>query len=365
MNNLDVDISLRVGNFNFKVKNSFPSGITGIFGKSGAGKTTLLQCISGVGLNYEGEIKVGSRILSSSTQKINTPTHKRRVAYVFQEGRLFPHYTVKKNLLYGHRFISKSDVKLSYDEIISLLELKELQNHFPSSISGGQRQRVALGRALLTNPEVLLLDEPFSALDQQLRTQIIPYIASASEKLGIPILLVSHDLPDILKLTNQLCIVENGRITTADSLQNIIQDKQMSKLIPLSGVLNIIDLTVKSINDEQSIIQLNGVSNGNNINILFEPDKQNYLLNDKVRVFLKPDDIVIATEYIENTSFRNQVKGVVTNIYKDGPKTLCVVDCGFPLICEVSKASLQILSVELGSNVYCLFKTLSLDSIKL
>ncbi|WP_068471696.1 molybdenum ABC transporter ATP-binding protein [Saccharicrinis aurantiacus] len=363
MQSLEIDISLKVGTFDFKMKNSFPPGITGIFGKSGAGKTTLLQCISGVGLRYEGEIKVGTRILSSSNKKIFVPTHKRRVAYVFQEGRLFPHLNVKKNLLYGQRFTSNANSKLNYEEIISLLELRDLQDHLPKNISGGQRQRVALGRALLTNPEVLLLDEPFSALDQQLRIQIIPYIATAAKKLQIPILLVSHDLPDILKLTNRLCIIENGKITSSDSLQNIIQNKHLKNLFP--GVINIIDLQVKSIENEQGIIQLNGMNNGNKINILFEPNKQNYNVNDQVRVFLKPDDIVIATEAVKNTSFRNQIKGIVTNIYEDAPRTLCLVDCGFPLICEVSKASLGILSIQTGTNVYCLFKTLSLDSIKL
>ncbi len=351
--------------FKFSINHSFEPGITAVFGHSGAGKSTMMNCISGGVSPEKGEISVNGRVLFSSEKKINVPVHKRRIGYVFQDGRLFPHLTVKKNLLYGTRFVKDFVSKVNYDKVVEMLEISELLNKLPSKISGGERQRVALGRALLASPEVLLLDEPFSALDQKLRLQIIPFISRVSKELDIPVVIVSHDLPDVLKLTEKLCIVKKGGIVAKGIYAELIKDPEMLKLLPVEQISNTVNLKVKKINLKDGIITLNGVGENKDINILFEPSKKKYQEGETVRVFIRPDDIVLSNHELEGVSFRNSIKGTVVDLIPDGVKVMCYVDCGFMLIAEVSMASKSELELEKGKEVYCLFKTLSLDSIKI
>ena len=169
----EVDIILPRKNFELSICEQFSDGITGIFGPSGSGKTSLLHTISGLETPKKGRLVVNNRVLFDSGKGINLPVEKRNIGYVFQEGRLFPHMTVEKNLLYGLKKNGNSNV--GFDEVIDLLNLGHLLKSKPSQISGGERQRTALGRSLLSSPEILLLDEPFSAVDTRLRKQILPF----------------------------------------------------------------------------------------------------------------------------------------------------------------------------------------------
>ena len=205
----EIDILLPRKNFDITINEVFCDGITGIFGPSGSGKTSMLQAIAGLALPKSGYIKTGGRVLFDSRKKINVPVEKRRVGYVFQEGRLFPHMTVEKNLLYGYKKDDGDGVK--FNEVVDLLKLENLLTRRPWQISGGERQRTALGRSLLSSPDILLLDEPFSAVDTALRSRIIPFITKIQQRVRIPILVVSHEMPDLLKLTDRLCIIKEGQ----------------------------------------------------------------------------------------------------------------------------------------------------------
>lgn len=363
-NHLKIDISLKRPGFSFSINETFEPGITGIFGHSGAGKTTLLQCISGAVTPHSGVIRTPKGTLFSKVERINIPLHKRRVGYVFQDGRLFPHFSVKKNLLYGTRFPKKETVKDSLHKITSMLNINHLTKKYPENLSGGERQRVALGRALLASPEILLLDEPFSALDQQLRQQIIPYISKVAKLLDIPVLIVSHDLPDIIKITSRLCLIDQGKVLAHDHYERLIHQQPLFNILPAADALNSITMEVKSINKQDGMIVLNGFGDGRKVNVTFEPGSNNYAMGSKMKVFLRPDHIVLARVRVKGTSFRNQLKGQVVTTFEDGPRLLCQVDCGFPLMAEVSRAAGRELDLRKGAEVFCLFKTLSLDAIQ-
>jgi molybdate transport system ATP-binding protein len=360
---LKVNISFSRPGFSLTLNETFEAGITGVFGKSGSGKTTLLQCISGFETPHNGSIKSNERTLYSSDKKENIPSHKRRVGYVFQEGRLFPHLSVRKNLLYGSSDQKSQHTLKQLERVVSTLNIVHLIDKNPDQLSGGERQRIALGRALLASPEILLLDEPFSALDQSLRQQIIPYISKIARLLNIPVLIVSHDLPDIIKLTNRLCLISEGKVVAHDDYESLVQNKLLFNLIPATNTLNSVTLKIKSVNTENGMITLNGFGNGEKVNVLFEPNNNSYKTGGSMKIFLRPDHIILAKNRIEGTSFRNQIKGRITETFDEGARMLCLVDCGFPLLAEVSKAAGEELELKKDSPVYCLFKTLSLDAL--
>jgi len=206
---IEVDIQLPRRRFDLIIQETFGPGITGLYGSSGAGKTSLLQAIAGINTPKEGRIVVNDRVLFDSQKRIHIPIEKRHIGYVFQEGRLFPHLTVEQNLNYGIK--ENSTLEVSFKEIIDLLQLESLLKQRPNQISGGERQRTALGRALLSSPSLLLLDEPLSAIDIRLRQPILSFLSTIQTRLQIPMLIISHDLTDLLKLTDALCIIEGGK----------------------------------------------------------------------------------------------------------------------------------------------------------
>lgn len=239
---IEVDITLPRKNFNVVIHERFSDGITGIFGPSGSGKTSLLKAISGLALPKFGNISIGNRTIFNSEKKINLQVDKRNIGYVFQEGRLFPHMSVEKNLLYGMK--KHTDRKVNFNEVVELLNLRHLLKSKPSQISGGERQRTALGRSLLSSPDLLLLDEPFSAVDARLRNQILPFIIKIQQKVEIPILVVSHDLSDLLKLTNTLCIIEEGRCKGHGEYYDLLKLESVSEIFGSDSTVNSVSTKV-------------------------------------------------------------------------------------------------------------------------
>lgn len=363
MNKLKINISFHSSHFSLEVNETFGPGITGIFGRSGMGKTTLLQCVGGFVEPNTGDIRIGEKVLFSSAKNINLPAHKRHIGYVFQEGRLFPHLSVRRNLIYGQRFRKAKSTVKSVDEIAEMLEIKHLMEKYPSELSGGERQRVALGRALLASPEILLLDEPFSALDQPLRQQIIPYLSMVAHKFNIPVLIVSHELPDLLKLTNRLCLLHRGKVVAHNDYEWLLREQHLFDIIPPRDALNSVVMEVKSVNGNDGVMVLNGIEEGRKVTLLYEAKKNGYKPGSKMKIFLRPDHIVLSRQPVNGTSFRNQIPGTITDTFDDGARLLCQVDCGFSLIAEVSKAAGKELELKKGAPVFCLFKTLSLDAI--
>jgi len=189
-------------------------GITALFGPSGAGKSSIINMVAGLQRPDAGSVFIRGRCLFDSTRGVNLPPEKRNVGYVFQEGLLFPHLSVRGNLLYGRGREQSGGEGVDFDQVIALLGIAHLLSRKPETLSGGEKQRVAFGRAVLSNPDVLLMDEPLASLDEARKTEMLPFIKELNARFNIPILYVSHSLEEILALTGKVIKLADGRIVS-------------------------------------------------------------------------------------------------------------------------------------------------------
>lgn len=355
----EVDIVLPRKHFELRIQESFSEGITGIFGPSGAGKTSLLQAISGLAVPKTGRISISGRVLFDSSKGIHLPVHKRNIGYVFQEGRLFPHMSVEKNLRYGIK--KGQSPQISFDEVVELLHLQALLNSKPSNISGGERQRTALGRSLLASPDILLLDEPFSAVDIGLRKQILPFILRIQQHIGIPILVVSHDLPDLLKLTQTLLIMKEGKSIGHGSYQDLLKQEDISRLFGSSPLVNSIDGSIQQISSDHRSTIFEWTDGKRQVWIKCKTKHDQFQEGQSIRIFVHADDIALSKEALTHVSIQNQLKGLVQDIIRREGKLLCIVDVGFSLLVEITTESQQRMDIQKGSEVWCLFKSVAID----
>ncbi len=190
-------------------------GITALFGPSGAGKSSIINMVAGLRKPDEGSVRMGGRCLFDSALGINLPPEKRNIGYVFQDGLLFPHLSVKANLLYGRKRGQPGEKDVDFDQVIDLLGIRELLPRKPKTLSGGEKQRVAFGRAVLSNPDILLMDEPLASLDEARKEEMLPFIKELNTNFHIPILYVSHSLEEIRALTGDILRLDSGRILNA------------------------------------------------------------------------------------------------------------------------------------------------------
>jgi molybdate transport system ATP-binding protein len=204
-----LDFRLRQGEFVLEIHERIDARVTALFGPSGAGKTTILDAIAGLRAPQEGTIALGERTLFASSARINLPPHRRHVGYVTQDVALFPHLDVRRNVLYGRR----PGQKLELGHVAGMLEVSALLDRRIQQLSGGERQRIALARALMSAPDVLLLDEPLAAVDVERRRRILPYLERVRDELGVPIIYVTHDVEEIRRIADRVVTLEQGRVT--------------------------------------------------------------------------------------------------------------------------------------------------------
>jgi molybdate transport system ATP-binding protein len=214
---LDIRINSSHGDFTLNVEAKFHAGVTALFGPSGAGKSTLLHCIAGLTKPVCGVISLDGETLFSSEQNIDIPAYQRKLGVVFQDCLLFPHLSVQRNLEYGQTG-EKTARRHQFEKITAMLEIKPLLNRGVDRLSGGEKKRVALARAILGNPRWLLLDEPFSGLDQSLKDQIMMYFRRLHQAIAIPIILVSHCIDEIIDLADDVIFMEKGQLTGQGTL---------------------------------------------------------------------------------------------------------------------------------------------------
>lgn len=213
---LELDFSQQLGDLDLRVSTNLPAqGITAIFGLSGAGKTSLINVIGGLTRPQQGKVVLNGRVLVDVDQQIYLPPEKRKVGYVFQDARLFPHYRVRGNLQYG----MAPSMRGQFDAIVGLLGIEPLLSRFPLTLSGGEKQRVAIGRALLTAPELLLMDEPLASLDLPRKRELLPYLERLAQDVNTPILYVSHSMDEILRLADQVVVMDGGKVRAVGGLE--------------------------------------------------------------------------------------------------------------------------------------------------
>ena len=210
---LRVDVSKQLGEFSLQASFASEGRVTGLFGVSGAGKTSLINMIAGLLQPDRGGIAIDDETLDDTAAGVHVPAHRRRIGYVFQDARLFPHLDVRQNLDYGRRMNRLADDHAQRARVTDLLDIGSLLNRRPGQLSGGERQRVALGRALLAKPRLLLLDEPLGSLDEERKVEILPYLVRLRDETGVPMVYVSHDAGEMRQLATSIVILKRGRVT--------------------------------------------------------------------------------------------------------------------------------------------------------
>jgi molybdate transport system ATP-binding protein len=210
---LRVDVTKQLGEFSIEASFTSEGRVTGLFGASGAGKTSLINMIAGLLKPDRGIISIDGETLDDTAARVHVPPHRRRIGYVFQDARLFPHLDVRQNLDYGRRMNRLTEDPAQRSRVTDLLDIGGLLDRRPGQLSGGERQRVALGRALLSKPRLLLLDEPLGSLDEGRKVEILPYLVRLRDEANVPMVYVSHDAAEMRQLATQIVMVRNGRVS--------------------------------------------------------------------------------------------------------------------------------------------------------
>ncbi len=225
---VSIALAHRFGDFTLDVAFEAPRGVTVLFGRSGSGKTSVVNAVAGLLMPERGRIAIGDRLLLDTVQGVRLPPHRRRLGYIFQEGRLFPHLTVRQNLAYGRWFAPRSAARDEPERVIGLLGLADLLDRRPHGLSGGEKQRVAIGRALLAGPELILADEPLAALDEARKAEILPYFERLRDTVSVPILYVSHAAAEVARLATTVVVLEAGRVARQGPASAVLADPMVT-----------------------------------------------------------------------------------------------------------------------------------------
>lgn len=283
-------------------------GITAIFGVSGAGKTSLINAISGLTQPQRGRIQLHDRLLFDAEQKIALPPEKRRIGYVFQDARLFPHYRVRGNLQYG----MAPAMKAQFDSLVSLLGLEALLPRFPLSLSGGEKQRVAIGRALLTAPDMLLLDEPLASLDLPRKRELMPYLQKLAKQVDIPMLYVSHSLEEILQLADNVLVLDAGKVKAFGPLERVWSSSAMRPWLPMSELTSVLRVQVLEQHPDYPMTALSLGDQHIWVSRVNQPVKT------PLRIRIASADVSLALQPPQHSSIRNILPAQVVELLEVG-----------------------------------------------
>tara|TARA_Y100001956_G_C4102732_1_gene178450 strand:- start:123 stop:1220 length:1098 start_codon:yes stop_codon:yes gene_type:complete len=282
-----------------------PKGISAIFGRSGAGKTSLINVVSGLSTPDIGSISINGDLLYDSQLKVDVPTHKRNVGYVFQDARLFPHYKVKGNLLYGVKPYDREH----FIQIVELLALEPLLGRYPNQLSGGEKQRVAIGRALLSKPNILLMDEPLASLDLPRKREVLPFLERLAHSVEIPIIYVSHSLNEVLRLAENMVVIDDGKIAASGTLEQVWSSKAMKPWQSFSEQSSLFEAIVAEHSEDYA---LSKVHLAPDVSLWVQKIDGN--VGDSVRLQVRANDVSLVFDKPQRTSIRNIIKSKVAAI---------------------------------------------------
>ncbi len=345
---LEFDINVRLNGFELDAKGIFDNGITAIFGPSGAGKSTLLSCLAGLRRPDRGKINMGGKALYSSARGIRIRPQLYRSALVFQDGALFPHMTVRRNIEYGFRLTPKNQRFIDPSELTEFLGIDHLADRLPASLSGGEKQRVALARSLAMSPRILLLDEPVASLDVRLRHDVVGYLKRTHERYEMPMIYVSHSLSDVLALADMALVLDHGKVRTFGNASEVILDLASS----LGGRSEGIDNLHNGIVEADDVIRLGETR-------IIVPSLARRKGAD-VTISIAAAEIILATQRPEGISARNVLPGNVVRIIRGEFAVFAVVDTGSEFVVELTSDSAIEMGLEVGKEVYAIFKTSSI-----
>ncbi|PRY19858.1 molybdate transport system ATP-binding protein [Aliiruegeria haliotis] len=352
---MTLSIRLRHAQSEFELDVDFttPPGVTALFGHSGAGKTTIVQAVAGLLKPDSGRISIDDALLEDSDRGFWTPPRNRRVGYVFQDGRLFPHMTVLKNLRYGANLAGVRD-PAEEDRVVDLLGLSDYLHRYPGTLSGGEKQRVAIGRALLSRPRLLLLDEPLAALDPARREEILPHLERLRDNSGLPILYVSHAPSEVARLATTVVLLERGKVLKLGPASEILSDPQMVPAIgPREAGAILAATVIRHHDDGLSELQTSAGT-------LLLP-AVSAAPGRSLRVRIAAHDVILSREAPKGLSALNILPARVCALrLGDGPGAIVQVETGTDrLLARITRRSVVALGLEPGADCYAIIKSVA------
>jgi molybdate transport system ATP-binding protein len=361
--NLDVDIYYKQGRFLLDAQFKCFDSALGIFGPSGCGKSTLFRALAGLTPPDGGHIILDDEPLYDADSRVFVPPHKRNIGLVFQDARLFPHWSVEQNLRAGEHVKKRTASRhFSYDDIAELLKITHLIGRSVEGLSGGEKQRIAIGRTLLSNPRLVLMDEPVSGLDVSLKAQILPFLAKVHQRLRIPMILISHDLGEILQLTNQLLLMRDGIITAHDALERLVQKPESLMELRGADLTNMIHVRVKDHVADKGVTLL---ELPNNPEYILEMKRDTGLERGReISLGVAANQIVLAIGAPGDISMRNQLPGSIAKIVHADDRSVCHIETPAGILfAEITPGTERSMRLTEGTGVWVLFKGLSLERL--
>jgi molybdate transport system ATP-binding protein len=353
---IKVNVARRIANFNLEVDFRSDAGVTALFGRSGSGKTTLVNAIAGLARPDHGRIEVNGECLFDSARGIDVPVEQRRIGYVFQEGRLFPHLTVRGNLNYGYSLAAPRRRYVELDKVVALLGLERLLERRPANLSGGEKQRVAIGRALMASPRVVLMDEPLAALDNPRKREILHYIDYLHAEIKVPIVYVTHAVDEILRLADFVVLMAAGKVVATGKPSEVMGRPELRADSGIFEGGTVIDAKVVS---HDSKYGLTTMEFGGGRLIVPGVDAA---AGVSVRLRIRARDVSIALARPEQLSVLNVLQGrIVAAKHDQGSGCDLQVDVGgVQLAARVTRMSADRLQLTAGREVYALIKAIPL-----
>lgn len=355
---LTVDVRHRLGDF--RLQTAFESGgrLTALFGRSGAGKTSLVDIIAGLIRPDHGRVVVDGETLVDTERRVFVPRHRRRLGYVFQEGRLFPHLTVRQNLLYGQWFAARSERYGSLDQVVGLLGIGHLLDRPPARLSGGEKQRVAIGRALLASPRLLLMDEPLASLDEARKGEILPYIERLRDEGGIPIVYVSHSVPEVARLATTLVVLSEGGVVAVGPTPEVMGRVDLFPMTGRAEAGAVLDARVAGHDEVFQLTRLAAAAGELTV------PKLDLAVGTPVRMRVRARDVMLALAPPDGLSALNVLPAAVAEIGgSDGPIVDIRLDCnGDALTARLTRRSVERLGLEPGRAVFAVIKSIAFDN---
>ena len=348
--------------FSLEVEFSAAPGFTIVFGPSGSGKTTLLDCVAGLATPDAGRIDAGDRILFDAVSGKNVAVAKRGVGYVLQDLALFPHLTAEQNTEYGLAHLSRTTRKQRAAEMLHELSIEHLRQRRPAEISGGERQRVALARALVTDPCLLLLDEPLAALDAATKAKILDDLRRWNQTHRIPILYVTHSREEVMALGERVLVMEEGRIIAQGTPLEVLRAPMQETVAQLAGFENIFDATVWLVHEDRGTMTCRVSasrlpSSKADSFVLLETPLIRAEGGSRLRVGIRAGDILLATVKPAGLSARNIIAGRVVSVERRDMMICARVDCGVEMDVYLTLAARDDLQLEAGREVWLVIKT--------
>ncbi|PHM52781.1 molybdenum ABC transporter ATP-binding protein ModC [Xenorhabdus sp. KK7.4] len=350
---LELNFEQHLGDLHMQVDTTLPAeSITAIFGLSGAGKTSLINAIAGLTRPQKGRITLNQRILVDTEHKIFLPPEKRRIGYVFQDARLFPHYRVKGNLQYG----MSPDMQPHFGKIVELLGIEHLLSRFPITLSGGEKQRVAIGRALLTGPELLLMDEPMASLDLPRKRELLPYLEKLSEDIKIPILYVSHNLDEIIHLADNVVVMDKGKIRMSGTLEEVWSNSILRPWLQKDNLSSILTVTVM---EHHQRYHMTAVAVADKA--LWLPEI-NVTEGTDLRIRIDASDVSLVLEPPKGSSIRNTLQVKVIEFFEDAGQVDVKLALGDRYLwARITPWAREALNLREGQWLYAQIKSIALN----